>query len=105
MRKILSIALPAILLLLLIAYVAGLRIFVIQPIGALPDGITVIVAGVPGLRPIDSPDAFCEREQGYVNLLCRGMVAGRVARDGNILVRLPYMPLLMSLSGAPEIDR
>lgn len=28
----------------------GYRVFVIQPIGAIPDGITVVVRGVPGLR-------------------------------------------------------
>lgn len=87
----------------LLAYLAGVRIFVIQPIGAIPEGVTVIVADVPGLNAIDSPDAFCERETGSVSLLCRGAVAGRVAQDGTILARLPYMGFLYALTGAPEV--
>ncbi len=89
----------------LAAYLAGVRIFVIQPIGALPDGVTAVVSGVSGLNFIDSPDSFCEREQGYVNLMCRGVVAGKVAKEGNILLRLPYSDFMYSLTGAPETDR
>jgi len=87
------------------AYVAGVRVFVIQPIGAIPDGVTAVVHGVPGLRFVDSPDAFCYRNTGGVSLLCRGITAGKVAGDGTILARLPYMPFLYALSGAPDVDR
>lgn len=105
MRRIFSIVVPTLLLLVLAAYIAGVRVFVIQPIGAIPEGVTAIVYGVPGLRPIDSPDAFCEREQGYVNLLCRGVTAGMVARDGKILMRLPYSDWLYAMSGAPPMHQ
>jgi hypothetical protein len=87
------------------AYLADVRVFVVQPIGAVPEGVTVVVTGSPGLRFIDSPDAFCQREQGYINLLCRGMIAGRVAQNGTVLLRLPYSSFLYSLSGAPQLDR
>jgi hypothetical protein len=90
---------------LVLAWAVGVRIFVIQPIGAIPEGVTVIVYGVPGLNFIDSPDAFCQRHQGGVNLLCRGMAAGTVAKNGTILLRLPYMSILYAMSGAPEVDR
>lgn len=88
---------------MLVAYLVGVRVFVVQPIGAVPDGVTVVVMGLPGLRFIDSPDAFCQREMGYVNLLCRGMVAGKVAEESDILLRLPYSSLLYALSGAPTL--
>lgn len=105
MRRFLTWTAIGVLLLVIVAYVAGVRIFVIQPIGAIPDGITAIVHGVPGLNPIDSPDAFCHRKTGSVTLLCRGMTAGKVAQEATILMRLPYMPFLMALSGAPETER
>ena len=103
MKRFLSVALPALILGLLVAYLAGVRVFVIQPIGALPNGVTAVVHGLPGLRPIDSPDAICEREQGYVNLICRGMTGARVARDGTILFRLPYADWIYALTGAPDV--
>ncbi|WP_173089027.1 hypothetical protein [Devosia sp. 1635] len=104
MRKVIVTVGAVVLLVPLIAYFAGVRVFVIQPIGALPDGVTAVVHGLPGLRAIDSPDAICQRNQGGVNLLCRGITAGTVARDGTILMRLPYMPFLKTLSGAPDLD-
>lgn len=87
------------------AWAVGVRVFVVQPIGAIPDGVTAVVYGAPGLRFIDSPDAFCMREQGYVNLLCRGAAAAGVAKNTTILLRLPYSEWLYALSGAPEVDR
>lgn len=87
------------------AWIAGVRIIVIQPIGAIPNGITVLVTGVPGLNIIDSPDAICQRKQGGVSLLCRGMTAGAIADKGHIIARLPYSSLLFRLSGAPDLDQ
>jgi len=55
-----------------VVWLAGVRLFVVQPIGALPDGATVVVAGMHRLNLIDSPDAVCMRLQGGVSLLCRG---------------------------------
>lgn len=105
MKKLLIILPVALLAAGLLAYLAGVRVFVIQPIGAIPDGVTAVVIGSPGLRFIDSPDAFCMREQGYVNLICRGAAAGRVAQNGAILLRLPYSSFLYGLTGAPDLDR
>lgn len=100
-----SIWLPAsiggVALLALVIWLAGIRVFVIQPIGAIPDGVTVIVANIRGLNFIDSPDAFCMRV-GSPNLLCRGMVAARVAKEGTIIVRLPYSQILYGMTGAPQ---
>jgi hypothetical protein len=85
------------------AWAAGVRIVVVQPIGAIPDGITVLVTGLPGLNLIDSPDAICQRKQGGVSLLCRGVTAGAIAKNGHIIARLPYSSVLFRMSGAPQL--
>ena len=86
------------------AYLSGVRVFVIQPIGAVPDGTMVIISGVEKLDAIDSPDAVCNR-YGTVNLICRAAVLANVADNGKILLRLPYCHFLYHLSGAPETTR
>ena len=67
-----------------------LTLFVIPPIGALPEGRTVIITRLNKTEFIDSPDAMCERIQGGVSLLCRGMVMGAIVEKATILARLPY---------------
>jgi len=86
-------------------WLGGIRIIVIQPIGAIPKGVTAIVAGIRGPNFIDSPDAICDRTMGGVSLLCRGMVAARIVDQGYIVARLPYSETLFRLSGAPDLDR
>ena len=66
-----------------------LTLFVIPPIGALPEGRTVIITRLNKTEFIDSPDAMCERIQGGVSLLCRGMVMGAIVEKATILARLP----------------
>lgn len=78
--------------------------FVIRPIGAVPDGTMVIISGVEKLDAIDSPDAVCNR-YGTVNLICRAAVLANVADNGKILLCLPYCHFLYHLSGAPETTR
>jgi hypothetical protein len=75
-----------------------LTIFVIPPIGALPEGKTLIIARLNKTEFIDSPDAMCERIQGGVSLLCRGMVMAAVIERTNILARLPYSSWLYGIS-------
>lgn len=95
----LPLGLIAILLMVLGTWLGGLRIFVIQPIGAIPNGVTAIVVGVRGINFIDSPDAVCARI-GQPNLLCRGAAAARVADNSYILLRLPFSETLYRWSGA-----
>ncbi|TPJ44608.1 hypothetical protein FJ437_19285 [Mesorhizobium sp. B2-6-6] len=83
-------------------WVGGIRIIVIQPIGAIPNGVTVLVAGI-NANLVDSPDAMCQRIQGGVSLLCRGVMAGAIAKEGKILLRLPYSKILFRMSGAPYL--
>lgn len=55
---------------------------------------------------IDSPDAMCERVQGSINLLCRGIVMGQVAQNATIYFRLPYSESLYLIStGGKTYDR
>ncbi len=104
MKKVLiSVTCVAIALIIAAQFVT---IFVIQPIGAIPEGRTIIVSRLTKLHFIDSPDALCEREMGGVSLLCRGVVAGRVAREATIIARLPYSSMLYGIStGGKSYDR
>jgi len=80
------------LLVAIVAIVAStqLTLFVIPPIGAVPEGRTVVMSRTQATRFVDSPDAVCERIQGGVSLLCRGMVMGQVVNNVTIYARLPY---------------
>jgi hypothetical protein len=87
----------------LIAFIIGaqfITIFVIQPIGAVPEGRTVIITRLTNMNFIDSADGICDRGVGGVSLLCRGAVAGRVLNQTTILARLPYSATLYGISTA-----
>ena len=80
-----------------------LTIFAIPPIGALPQGATLVLwRGDANLEFIDSPDGFCVRHNDRVNLLCRGVVLVAIEEHTERLVRLPYMDFvyLWSTGGA-----
>jgi hypothetical protein len=93
-------SLLAILCVLAVGVVAAqfVTIFVIQPIGAVPEGRTVIITRLNTMQFIDSADAWCERQAGGVNLLCRGAVMARVVNQAIILARLPYSETLYKIS-------
>ena len=83
-----------------------ITVFVIQPIGAIPDGKTLVISRLNVTRFIDSADAVCERMQGKVNLLCRGMVLGKVGETATVYARLPYSETLYMMStGGRNYDR
>jgi hypothetical protein len=83
-----------------------ITLFVIPPIGALPDGKTVVITRLNKTEFIDSPDAMCDRIQGGVSLLCRGTMMGVVVNKATILARLPYSSWLYSIStGGKSYDR
>lgn len=97
------IALAVAFVLGVVILVGGIRIFVLQPIGAVPDGVTVVFYGMHRLKLIDSADAICFRQYGGVSLICRGSEMALVAQEGRdkILFRLPYSDLLFRLTGGP----
>lgn len=104
--KIKHTVLLAILVVLIVGIYTQITIFVVPPIGAIPEGKTVIITRLNKTEFIDSPDGMCERIQGGVSLLCRGMVLGAVVEKSTILLRLPYSSWLYSIStGGKTYDR
>ena len=83
---------------LIIVFCTQITIFVVQPIGALPEGKTLVMLRMNKTKFIDSADAICEREMNGVSLLCRGMMMAAVINKGTIILRLPYSSFLYSLS-------
>jgi hypothetical protein len=75
-----------------------LTIFVVPPIGAAPEGRTLIISRLNKSQFVDSADAMCDRIQGGVSLLCRGLVLGAVAKNATIYLRLPYSESLYLIS-------
>ena len=83
---------------LLIAFFTQVTLFVIQPIGAVPDGKTLVLLRMKKTNFIDSADAMCQRVMDGVNLLCRGMMMSAVVDKGTILFKLPYSEFLYDIS-------
>jgi hypothetical protein len=81
-------------------------LFVVQPIGAIPEGRTVLVFRGKGMKFVDSADGICLRVQDSVNLICRMMTMAAVVEKNKILVRMPYSKTLYLIStGGQEFDR
>jgi hypothetical protein len=83
---------------LVIVLFSQVTFFIIQPIGAVPEGNTLVILRMNKTNFIDSADAMCAREMDGVSLLCRGMMMSAIATEGTILVRLPYSEFLYSIS-------
>lgn len=96
-KKGISLTLLVTVILGIIGY-TQLTIFVVPPIGALPEGKTAIILRLNKTNFIDSPDALCERIQGGVSLLCRGATLAGVLKKSKILMRLPYSESLYLIS-------
>lgn len=86
------------LLLILVLVLVGIwvlvrpGVFTVQPIGALPEGVTFIYhSRGPNMPFFSSPDGMCLEIQGGVSLLCR-MSALSAASEltDRIIFRLPY---------------
>ena len=90
-------SLVVLVVVVLIAY-TQLTLFVVPPIGAVPEGKTVVILRLNKTNFIDSPDALCERIQGGVSLLCRGAMLGGVLEKSKIIMRLPYSESLYLMS-------
>jgi hypothetical protein len=67
-------------------------IFTIQPIGAIPEGVTFIYhSRNPDMPFFASPDGLCLKIQGSVTLLCRIAGLSVVEELSNrIIIKLPY---------------
>jgi hypothetical protein len=82
----------------MIAVYTQVTFFVIQPIGAVPDGRILVIWRTGKLKFIDSADGFCARELSGVSLLCRMAVLGTVAQNSTMIGRLPYSETLYLIS-------
>ena len=71
-----------------------LTLFVVQPLGAVPEGRTLVIWRLNTMKFVDSADAWCERQMGGVNLLCRGAVLAKLGSQDVIIARLPYSETL-----------
>lgn len=92
-------------LVLILIIIVAIPIFtgfiVIQPVGALPDGITIwyFRAGL-NLPFITSPDGFSLKQTGQLSLMSRmvSMSAITTAIKDRIIIRLPYSRTLYKIS-------
>jgi hypothetical protein len=81
-------------------------IFVIQPIGMLPEGKTLIISKLNKTKFVDSADGICLRTIGEINLLCRGAVLAAVINHSHIILKLPYSEFLYKIStGGKEFEK
>jgi hypothetical protein len=91
---------------LLFAAASQVTIFVIQPIGALPEGKTLVISRMSNTKFIDSADAICERTQGGVSLICRIGAMGGTLKNARVYARMPYIHWLYQIStGGKEYVR
>ena len=98
-------ALLILLILLAVAFRIFCGVFTIQPIGALPEGRTVIVWRASGEPFFNSLDAICLERMGAVSIMCR-IGAVRAAPTDRIILRLPYMHwAYLASTGGKEFDR
>jgi len=78
-------------------------VYTIQPIGALPEGVTFIYhSRNPEMPFFSSPDGMCLEIQGSVTLLCRATaLAASEDLTDRIIIRLPHnrWAYLMSTGG------
>ena len=83
-------------------------VFTVQPIGAIPKGVTLIYYSRSQTMPFfSSPDGLCLQTQGSVSLLCR-MVALSAASEltDRMILRLPYSHwAYLQSTGGLEFDR
>jgi hypothetical protein len=83
-------------------------VFTIQPIGAIPNGVTFIYhSRNPEMPFFSSPDSLCMEMQGSVSLLCRGVALGVVEELADrIVLRLPYQRwAYLRSTGGLEFDQ
>ena len=71
-----------------------LTLFAVQPIGAVPEGRTMVIWRADTMTFIDSADAWCERQTKSVSLMCRGLVLAKIVEEDVIIATLPYSETL-----------
>ena len=94
-----------VVLVLGIAFYFLFGLYSIQPIGAIPEGVTALVWRASDEPFFNSPDGRCLERTGSVSIICR-MAALSAGPQERIVIRLPYMhwAYLASTDGR-EFDR
>ena len=94
-----------IVLLLVVAIMAFIyfftRFFVVQPIGAIPEGVTIwYFRNDINLPFISSPDGIMLEKEGHVNLLGRAIILSSVmdSLEGKRICNLPYQKWMYKIS-------
>ncbi len=103
-------AAPALVLVTVIAvwFLVRPGVFTVQPIGALPEGVTFIYhSRNPEMPLFSSPDSLCLKTQGSVSLLCRATALSATSElTDRILIRLPYSRwAYLQSTGGLEFER
>ncbi|WP_157951624.1 hypothetical protein [Agrobacterium pusense] len=99
-----SILLPAGILVVLLGlgiWVGGVRVVVTaenSDVG-LSSG-TLVVANVPYLNLLDSPQAICARDGKPGNNFCAAGVLAGIGQDGKVLINMPFSQTLYRMTGA-----
>ena len=79
-------------------------LYSVPPIGALPEGRTLVVWRGHGEPFFNSPDGVCLKRTGGVSLMCRGAALSQAPLD-RIILRLPYLKFAYNASvGGRAID-
>ena len=94
-----------IVLLLVVAIMAFIYFFtgffVVQPIGAIPEGVTIwYFRNDINLPFISSPDGIILEKEGHVNLLGRAIILSSVmdSLEGKRICNLPYQKWMYKIS-------
>lgn len=94
-----------IVLLLVVAIMAFIYFFtgffVVQPIGAIPEGVTIwYFRNDINLPFISSPDGIMLEKEGHVNLLGRAIILSSVmdSLEGKRICNLPYQKWMYKIS-------
>lgn len=83
-------------------------VFTVQPIGAIPEGVTIVYhSRNPEMSLFSSPDGLCLEMQGSVNLFCRAAALSAMGELADrIILRLPYSHwAYLQSTGGVEFDR
>jgi hypothetical protein len=83
-----------------------LGVYTVQPIGAIPEGGTVVIWRDSEAPFFDSPDGLCLRRAGEVSLLLRAVAMKEAPTEEQIILRLPYSEFAyLQSTGGKSFDR
>ncbi len=112
LRRVLStlrtVALVVLIILVVIWFGVNPGVFTVQPMGALPQGVTFIYHSRNTNMPLfSSPDGMCLESQGYVSLLCRFNALGAYSDLSNrLILKFPYLQwAYLASTGGREFEQ